>query len=694
MSQFSSENLEMTYVFEEQIRASEAVLQSLDSYKKDSEIYRNLYELEYLIEYNKEMVDYMKPRLARSFYRKASLALSNQEKDKAMALLNKALEFEPNNPMIHYEIAKIELGNGDISASASRLKNIIDRMSPSQKEEELCKDMIAFIYDKNMAKSLNLINQGKFAYANDILIEIKDYCKDDRLNICNNTIIETMIANIEKGIYEDHIKVTKRAMSMGRSDIALDFANDTYDYFQRNRGNISDTMTFNSLVKDIVKTYVTDAKSLNRARNYEAKVEKLNKARSLAAIIGGSYEDDILREINRMQGGRTPVNIRLDSIEDAAAHESIAEKYPQYAQDSNINPLESIEEIEKDYISSSDNKLPEKSLAVAQSQSRSLDKAIEDKFFESRTFMRVNNFEAALEVLEKANRLAQIDLEKEEVEKMYTAAIREISARRMSKAEYYIFEGNVDKSDSLVALTNDLITSYAMEKDPEIIKIMDSYLRAIDKKVCEKKQEEVDVFVYNIIDCIQRNDFHTADLLITRAMQIKGSYDCRLDKHRVRQLKVQIEKPMEYLELKETSLSHLDARDTMEFIRSYAIIEEFYDDYQLNELSVEHIRLRNILVNFNNDRLVIKAMEDLINHKLYFGSLEALAALKEMGYKPSHTSKVQSKIGELMSLDIVKRQDKIRESNKVNDLYAEDRWFRSFYRSYRKHLARWQKENI
>lgn len=696
MSGFSAENLEMIPVYSSQISNANMISEKYKKYNSDNQIYRKLYELSSLVKQNQEMIDFLTPRLGDWFYKKAIASIAKDEKKKAYELLNKALDFEPNNVLINYELAKISLDSGDISSTTKRLSLILEKMNPDEMERELCNKLLTYTYDRNLARALSLINQGKFAYANDILVSLEDYCKKDKINICNNSVVSSMLASCHKGIYNDHIKVTQRAVNMGKTDVAGDFVQNTYDYFQRNRENIKDTSTFNSIVMDIVKTYINDAKKLSSARDYQNQLEKIEKAKSLAMLIGGEFEANALRDMAQIQGGRTPVDMKLDSIEALAPNESIAEKFPQYIKDSVSTPEEDsqkIKAIEKDYITSSENKLPQKSLAVEQTKTKSLKKEIEDKFFESRTFMRVSNFEAALEVLEKANRLAKIDLEKEEVEKMYTSAIREITARRMSKAEYYIFEGDVTKSDSLVNITNDLITAYKMEKDPEIIRIMDSYLRAIDKKVCQKKQDEIDVFAYNIIDCIRKNDFYRADDLIVKAMMVKGSYECRLDKHRIRQLKVQIEKPIEYLELKESCFKALEVKDTLKFIKEYAALEEFYTNYQLNELSVVHIDLKTILINFNNDNLIVKSIEELVKYRLYFGSLSALEALKDMGYKRKHTKKVQEKIGKMMSLDVVKRQDKINESNRVNDKYKEDKWFKYFYKSYRKNLIKWQKAN-
>jgi len=411
------------------------------------------------------------------------------------------------------------------------------------------------------------------------------------------------------------------------------------------------------------------------------------------ALVGGSYEEGILKLLAQQQGSTAPVDMKLDSIENSAPTKGYAQDYPQYIKDSISDAQTKVKEIEKQYIPSSENKLPEKSLAVQSTKTKDLKKEIEDKFYESRTFMTVNNYEKALEVLEKANRLAKIDLEKQEVEKMYTTAIREITARRMSSAEYSIFQGDVKKADSLVERTNDLIKTYKMTDDPTIINIMNSYLRVIDKKVCDKKQEEVDGFVYNILDCVRRNDFYKADELINTAMQIKGSSECRLDKQKLRQLKRQIEKPLEYVNMKQTVMNYLDNKDTMRFIQTDAQLEQFWNDNVLSEMSVEHKPLRQILANIGSEDLIVKSIENLIKYRLYFGSLEALGALKDMGYKRKQTKDAQKKIGMMMSLDLVKRSDKIHESNIVDDKFKDDKWFKYFYKSYKKNLIQWQKNN-
>lgn len=693
ISVFSSENLDMLPVYTFQLQTANNILAKYQDYKVDNQVYAKWFELKTLVKQNKEMVEFLEPRVGDWFYRKAIGAMANNDKTKAYEFLNKALLLQPNNVMANYELSKISLDSGKVVSTANRLTKILSTMTPDEEEKLLCQNLIAFAYDKNLLKSMALINEGKFAYAVDILKELDAYCETDIYGICNKNLVKKNLALCQNGIYKEHIEISKKAMDIGRADVAGDFVQNTYDYFQRNRQTITDTTSFDGLVRGVVGSYMSQIKEISSAKNNEAKIDLIRKTKELVALVGGSYEEGILKLLAQQQGSTTPVDMKLDSIENSSPTQGYAQDYPQYIKDSISDAQAKVKEIEKQYIPSSDNKLPEKSLAVQSTKTKDLKKEIEDKFYESRTFMTVNNYEKALEVLEKANRLAKIDLEKQEVEKMYTTAIREITARRMSAAEYSIFQGDVKKADSLVERTNDLIKTYKMTDDPTIVNIMNSYLRVIDKKVCDKKQEEVDGFVYNILDCIRKNDFYKADELINTAMQIKGSSECRLDKQKLRQLKRQIEKPLEYVNMKQTVITYLDNKDTMRFIQTYAQLEQFWNDNVLSEMSVEHKPLRQILANIGNEDLIVKSIENLIKYRLYFGSLEALGALKDMGYKRKQTKDAQKKIGMMMSLDIVKRSDKIHESNIVDDKFKDDKWFKYFYKSYKKNLIQWQKNN-
>lgn len=691
LAEISSDKVDLLPVYQYRVNKANDFINEKAVYNTDNEIYAKYLELKTLLNHNKELLEFLTPRSSELYYVKALNLISQNKKSEGYSLLQKSISLNPKNVMAHYELAKLSSDSAQIIKTTQILNDILSKMNPTAEEKKLCANMLVYTYDKNLLQSIALIKEKKYAYAYDILTQLDDFCKKDNMNICQSALVKKNIEACQQGIYNDHITITKRAIKMGEMKIASDFAENTYDYLQRNRVELNDTSSFDEIVTKVVDYYIATAKTLQGAKNSELRGDMLAKARTLSEMVGGQFEENTLRQIALLQGTLIPSDTKLDSIENNAKPEGYSLDYADYIKDTVSNPDEEVTKIEKDYISSSENKNPKESFAVQSTKVKTIDKAIDDKFFETRTFMQVNNYEKALEVLEKANRLAKIEGDKKAVEQMYIRAIREITAKRMSNAEYAIFEGDIPKADSLVALTNDLITEYKMEEDTAIQRIMNSYLRAIDNKVCSKKQDEINVLVYDILECIRKNDFYTAEVYIDKAMEIKGNSECRLDKQRVRSLKRQIEEPLQYVAMKENCEQILSNKDTIKYFLEYAKLEYYYNTHKLNEMSVIHTGLREVLKEMNNDDLAIKIAESLIKYQQYEGAIEAIGSLKLMGYKAKHTKKIQKRIGQLMSMQEAKRQDKIAQNYRMEDKYNNDKWFKYFLKSYKKNFIKYQR---
>lgn len=657
ISSISSENFDLMSVYKYQLKQAEEFMKKQQVNNFDNDIYAKNLELKLLIEQNSEIVEFMIPRMSDWYYKKAVFANLNNKKQEAYNYLIKSVEADSTNVMANYELAKISLDSFQVSKTTERLTRLLQNENLNKEESQLCKNLLAFTYDKNIITSLALVKEGKFSDAEDILLQLQSYCKNDILNICKPNLIEKNINICKNGIYKDHIKIAKTAVDKQKTKVAGDFLVNTYDYLQRNMGEITDTSDFDDIVKIVVGNYLATAKGLVEAKNNEARIDLIHKAKELASMLGGDYETDILKQIAMMQGTTNTSDPVLDSLENAAPNTGYADKYPEFVKDTTAN-------VEKEI------------------------KEIEDKF----VYVKVNNYEKAVEVLEKTNELPSIKSTKN-IGESNISAIREVTAKRMHKAEYAIFQDDIITADSLVDITEKMLSKYNMKNDSVVVKIMNNYLRAIDQRVCQKKQEEVDVMVHNILDCIRKNDFYLAEEYINIGMQIKGSSECKLNKQRLRALKRQIEQPLEYVKTKEGVDELLAQGDTARYLKEYAALEHFYITHSLREMSVQHKPIKDIIYEFGSDQLAINTIENLMKYRQYEQGVEALAALKEFGYKSRHTKKIQKQLGQMMSLEESKRNDKIAQSNRLMDKYGEDRWFKYLIKSYNKNLIKWNKQH-
>lgn len=657
ISSISSENFDLMSVYKYQLEQAEEFMKKQQVNNFDNDIYAKNLELKLLIEQNSEIVEFMIPRMSDWYYKKAVFANLNDKKQEAYNYLIKSVEADSTNVMANYELAKISLDSFQVSKTTERLTRLLQNENLNKEESQLCKNLLAFTYDKNIITSLALVKEGKFSDAEEILVQLQSYCKNDVLNICKPNLIEKNINICKNGIYKDHIKIAKTAVDKQKTKVAGDFLVNTYDYLQRNMGEITDTSDFDDIVKIVVGNYLATAKGLTEAKNNEARIDLIHKAKELASMLGGDYETDILKQIAMMQGTTNTSDPVLDSLENAAPNTGYADKYPEFVKDTTANVEKEIEKIEEKFV-----------------------------------YVKVNNYEKAVEVLEKTNELPSIKSTKN-IGESNISAIREVTAKRMHKAEYAIFQDDIITADSLVDITEKMLSKYNMKNDSVVVKIMNNYLRAIDQRVCQKKQEEVDVMVHNILDCIRKNDFYLAEEYINIGMQIKGSSECKLNKQRLRALKRQIEQPLEYVKTKEGVDELLAQGDTARYLKEYAALEHFYITHGLREMSVQHKPIKDIIYEFGSDQLAINTIENLMKYRQYEQGVEALAALKEFGYKSRHTKKIQKQLGQMMSLEESKRNDKIAQSNRLMDKYGEDRWFKYLIKSYNKNLIKWNKQH-
>lgn len=657
ISSISSENFDLMSVYKYQLKQAEEFMKKQQVNNFDNDIYAKNLELKLLIEQNSEIVEFMIPRMSDWYYKKAVFANLNDKKQEAYNYLIKSVEADSTNVMANYELAKISLDSFQVSKTTERLTRLLQNENLNKEESQLCKNLLAFTYDKNIITSLALVKEGKFSDAEDILLQLQSYCKNDILNICKPNLIEKNINICKNGIYKDHIKIAKTAVDKQKTKVAGDFLVNTYDYLQRNMGEITDTSDFDDIVKIVVGNYLATAKGLTEAKNNEARIDLIHKAKELASMLGGDYETDILKQIAMMQGTTNTSDPVLDSLENAAPNTGYADKYPEFVKNTTANVEKEIEKIEEKFV-----------------------------------YVKVNNYEKAVEVLEKTNELPSIKSTKN-IGESNISAIREVTAKRMHKAEYAIFQDDIITADSLVDITEKMLSKYNMKNDSVVVKIMNSYLRAIDQRVCQKKQEEVDVMVHNILDCIRKNDFYLAEEYINIGMQIKGSSECKLNKQRLRALKRQIEQPLEYVKTKEGVDELLAQGDTARYLKEYAALEHFYITHSLREMSVQHKPIKDIIYEFGSDQLAINTIENLMKYRQYEQGVEALAALKEFGYKSRHTKKIQKQLGQMMSLEESKRNDKIAQSNRLMDKYGEDKWFKYLIKSYNKNLIKWNKQH-
>ena len=689
LSQFRYDAPELLAVYNSQLAEAEKLVKRHKNHSDDTQVFDSWYTLKNLADHSRQMLDFLMPRAADLTYRQGMMKLKTNDIERATILFNKAIGLNDKHIMANYQLAKLDIDSMQLASGGQRLARIVNEMSPDADQKTLIYNLLHHTYNKNYLYAIGLASQGKHARAMEVYKELEKLCQSDTMNICNSEELEKSIAKSKHQIYSDHLKIAKKSLKNGRNAVAENFAVIAYEYYAENKKDIQGDADFKDIIKQIANNYIAQAKQLEGDRKAALYQEYLDKAKQLTLFLESYERDDLKTQLARLEPIKSRLQQKHETIEENAKDTAYTDRYSDYLADDNDKSPEEIQidvdEMEKKYVN-------EKTKTVA-SSNYSISKAVDEKFYETRSLLSVNSFEKALEVLEKANQLAKIETDKAGVEEMYRQAIREISAKRMSAAEYAVWQGNTAQADSLVSLTNDLIHSYKMEHDTAVARIMNSYLNALDQKVCSNRQDQLNTFVFNIMDCIKRSDYYNAEAYVREALAVPETRKCKLDKSKLKALMKQIEKPLEYIDRLDDALTLLRVNDTANYLQQYGALESMYNMYDLESVGVNHTPLRQILTNMNNPDVSLDAIEILVRHKDYIVALEALGSMKDMGYKESETKKVQQRLAKLMAYDMNKQNYSLYDALDTIDKYASDKWYATFAKEFKKEMKNYSRRS-
>lgn len=685
LSNFRYDTPELISDYTSQLSEAEQIIKQYSAYRSDIVVNERWYILSTLVNQNREMINFYKPKVADCLYRFGVAMMEAGDGESATEYFNKAIGVNSKHVLSHLQLAIMDIDSTKLGDASQRLYNIMSTMSPNTDEKTLIKGLLEYAYNKNYMYALSLEQQEKYPQAVAVMLELEAFCIKDKMNICDSMNVQNVLERCRTGVYGAQIDMARKALKSNRNAAAEEFALAAYSYYSENKDDIHDDMKFDQLAKQISESYIAEALEL---RGDPLAEEYMAHAKTMAEYTDKDTRELLEAKMATLNPGKTPLELEYEAIENESVEESYAERFDDYVGDDDNMDLAAaqaeIENIEEDYI----NEKTKRGITSA----TTMGKEVEAKLAEAKEYMSIGSFDKALEALETATKGGISGANKNEVNKMYLMAIREITAKRMSAAEFAVWQGEQATADSLIAVANELITTYNVARDTGIVRIMKSYLLTLDEKLCSKRQDELDAYIYGITDCLKRKEFVRAEELVRKALAVPESKNCKLDKTRLKLLMQQVAMPLEYVNLMDDAQKSMRQGDTSAYIRQYASAEALYNRYELGTMGVSHMPTRNMLQQSGSINYVFDAINLIIAQKEYMVALEALGALKDMGCKASKTKKLQDELAKNMTYDMVEQGYIFDDALETILYYSVDKWYKTFTKSFKKYMKKWEKE--
>ena len=234
-------------------------------------------------------------RLHEIYYNKGLEFIVGKNDNSARMMFQKSLEVNPSYAPPMYQLARMDLMDGNYEACAGRVQNLFNNMNPDPGTYKLCSELAKNLFDAYVMQADNFYNSKNYQDALNSYLKTENFFKSVRGYDCPATIY-TKISLARVGIYNTFIDNANAYLRQGKLAEAEKEINDATAYQNNYAADIKDNKAATVVLTNIrqveYKMDINEGKTQLTAKNYPAAFASFQKAEAIEKSFGitRSYE--------------------------------------------------------------------------------------------------------------------------------------------------------------------------------------------------------------------------------------------------------------------------------------------------------------------------------------------------------------------------------------------------------------------
>lgn len=219
-----------------------------------------------------------------TFYEQGKYFMRAGNVSKAMYYFEKSIKQNPSFAPALYQLARINLKEGDIDEAKSISSDILLNLNPDPETRHLTEELLKDVYETYLDKAATKLNQKKFSKAEEYLDEAHELCERFSGIRCSEELF-SMISQAHNGIYNEMIAVASELYKQNKYDDAESRVQDAASYRQKYKEEIKQAESEKLIITGIRQRQfdirISDAKRNYDSRNFGAALDDLDAAEEL-----------------------------------------------------------------------------------------------------------------------------------------------------------------------------------------------------------------------------------------------------------------------------------------------------------------------------------------------------------------------------------------------------------------------------
>ncbi len=169
----------------------------------------------------------------QEFYLRAEEEMAFRDTNSAMYNLERALQYNPENPDALLLKCKILLAQRQFQPCVDLIHQVYSQTNLNENQEMAVSDFTLVLYDRLYTHGSDLVKEGRSAEALEVFLALEHFCNNMPSGYCNDDYYKGILLSRE-GVYDSYISIAKEAEKRHNHEMARKFYQYAEEYLRKN----------------------------------------------------------------------------------------------------------------------------------------------------------------------------------------------------------------------------------------------------------------------------------------------------------------------------------------------------------------------------------------------------------------------------------------------------------------------------
>lgn len=618
------------------------------------------------IAFKRQKIDRQMKNLERLYYQEGKNYL-NTDTAISRSYFEKSIQSNPYYSPAYLELARLDLSQKKLQASASKIEYILTDLKP----DTLTYKQIMNFNDRLVAafidKAKELMADEDYNKATEVMEQAESFCENTSRYECSGDV-EKYLSLARYGIYNAYISVARQALRRERPELALQYIRLVEEFQKKNSSSIISDEAIRELYAETAELLVSQAKYLLETKNFSKALSHFENAGKLCRT------DDCQTMIHRYKA-KAFQGIYDSLITDA---QQIFDNDDIEEADKKLNAADIYRAKYSDFISKA---------STRDLLRKNIDQALYRQHLQrGYSFLNFERPEAALNKFTKAEcLLKQYQFATNDtLDSLITVAAKPIVLSKIKRAELKVWGNQFSQARAILVDLQQDVQAYRLSEEAQVRERMQLLKEKLYNKYCKAVLDTFNHHKQQASLGISQTNYLIAKDHFQKALSIARRHpECKADTHEISQTLYEYEPLFVFAEMKQ-QLFRLDAGEKYtQAVQKAAEIASYYDKQDLKQQGLSRTSPLTYATEHQDIEVKRIATSWYLQNRNPEDALEVMRSINQNKVSSADFKQLQKKTGRMLARTDAARSSGADYRKMAENYSANQNWFRFLENAYR-----------